>query len=97
MFNNIFGQRRTPQELTPLPQCPGCGSQHLVEVVDVASSSAQLVPQVPNLKWLRSPAGIELTSNRFQMCRDCGLLFRRESAEQLNAYIARHAKDGETN
>ena len=54
-----------------------------------------LVPQLPKLRLWREARGIALHGNHFHMCRECGLLFRQESAAELNAYIARYAKDAQ--
>ena len=77
--------------------CLSCGSTQL-ELMALNPGSdvppgGEFMPIKHKLKLLRESHGVSLKSYYFQMCKDCGLVFRQDSPYGLNDFLKRYAKD----
>ncbi|CAN7604006.1 hypothetical protein LJR117_001368 [Acidovorax sp. LjRoot117] len=80
-------------EETTLPRCPGCQSERLqAGHLHMGEGAGEFIPAGYKWKFFRASYGVAVHSNQFQMCKDCGLLFRHEDPRALQAYIDRNAK-----
>ena len=76
--------------------CPACQSTQLAQLqLDLGGEPAvgplrpiQPAAQTP---WYTPRKGISLNGTHFQMCRDCGFLFRQEAPDGLNEFLAQYA------
>jgi hypothetical protein len=58
----------------------------------MGEGAGEFIPAGYKWKFFRASYGVAVHSNQFQMCKDCGLLFRHEDPRALQAYIDRNAK-----
>ena len=77
--------------------CPVCNSAKLValdlylgpDAVDGAFVPTDSENKAP---WYKVTKGISLNGTFFQMCRDCGFLFRQDTPHRLNDFLTNIAK-----
>lgn len=58
----------------------------------MGEGGGEFIPAGYKWKFFRSSYGVPIHSCKFQMCNDCGLLFRHEDPRALRYYIDRNAK-----
>ena len=75
--------------------CPACGSSALeqMNLGSVIEGDLWLEFVKRPLRFFRVRRGVSLQSQRFQMCCGCGFVFRQDSADSINEFLAKYAKD----
>lgn len=58
----------------------------------MGEGGGEFIPAGYKWKFLRTSYGLPVQSSQFQMCKDCGLLFRHEDPRALQDYVDRNAK-----
>ncbi len=78
-------------------KCLSCGSEQLetlrLQPLGESGLTGQFLTVDRKLKFLRSKHGVDLRGNHFQMCRDCGFLFRQDSPAELKEFLKQYAKE----
>ena len=78
--------------------CPLCNSSKLVPLdlhMGEEAVTGTFVPADRENKapWYSLTKGISPNGSRFQMCRECGFLFRQDTPHRLNDFLAHIAKN----
>ena len=78
-------------------KCLSCGSEQLEtlrqEAVGEGCPGTVFIPLKRKLKFLRNQLGVVLRGDSFQMCRDCGFIYRQDSPDELNQFLKKYVKD----
>jgi predicted Zn-ribbon and HTH transcriptional regulator len=87
---------RKSLEEKSLNQCPVCHSEQLealTMLVHGEGGEALFKPTQRPLKLLRPAHGFRLHGSSFQMCLDCGFLFRQESPDAFKEFLKQNTKN----